>query len=529
MRRLPWLEAEPIRVFHGSVRDCYNSNLSSHEWTEDDDLPYLASIKKLAPSYKTLYYLADWMQVGTVPSRWGIIKHNPRQRSERERRTNVTFIEQKAGLPATVSQITSVQQFEQTMDGLSITAAPFQKLARIFIIEDLSRAIVEHLGSRFGIDPLFFREQINDRIWQGTGSLEATTPDLYATKKRRKWFRTRNVRLRYHQSNQSFQASRQETDSFNVYRRADDDRSHWEFQDAKGAIISTTRTKTNIWIGEDKSCPNVTIGIVLVDPTVSHGFPMWYDRANWLPISDVASSISTPLAPSGSWYKDITHMTVLYPWFDSSLSAHALDLRRIVLPPLYTVCAEWLIVCEYVKTRLGQVEWMMEMPALFVARGPEIDRALKKLNVWRRQVPAWRDMIHETLDQSIPAAKRLTLHANFKSDDEAFEDIEADFKHILHTLDRLQARVDRLSDRGNAEMQLEAARQSLAESHDLARLTWLATIFVPLTFMSGIFSMTDDVASLKGTYRIYFAAAIPVAVVSLIIASGDGGVLLTRV
>jgi hypothetical protein len=38
-------------------------------------------------------------------------------------------------------------------------------------------------------------------------------------------------------------------------------------------------------------------------------------------------------------------------------------------------------------------------------------------------------------------------------------------------LDEIQKRVDRLIDRGRAEMQLTAARESLTESHNLARLT----------------------------------------------------------
>jgi fatty acid desaturase len=79
-------------------------------------------------------------------------------------------------------------------------------------------------------------------------------------------------------------------------------------------------------------------------------------------------------------------------------------------------------------------------------------------------------------------------------------------------------RVDRIQDRGNAEMQLGAARESFAESYGVVRLTWLATIFIPRTFMSGLFSMTEDVGSRKGTFKTYFAAAIPLAVCSLIAA-----------
>jgi Mg2+ and Co2+ transporter CorA len=93
-----------------------------------------------------------------------------------------------------------------------------------------------------------------------------------------------------------------------------------------------------------------------------------------------------------------------------------------------------------------------------------------------------------------------------------------ELRSILRDLDEMQRRMDRLLDRGIAEMQLTASRQSLAESHDLARLTWLATIFIPLTFMSGLFSMNENIGSLKDSLRTYFSVAIPLAVVALLIA-----------
>jgi Mg2+ and Co2+ transporter CorA len=57
--------------------------------------------------------------------------------------------------------------------------------------------------------------------------------------------------------------------------------------------------------------------------------------------------------------------------------------------------------------------------------------------------------------------------------------------------------MNRLSDQGIGEMQLTAAREGAMESHTLARLTWLATIFIPLIFVSGLFSMNENIRSLN--------------------------------
>lgn len=36
---------------------------------------------------------------------------------------------------------------------------------RLFVVEDLSREVIETLGSKFDIDPSFFREHLVDYVW----------------------------------------------------------------------------------------------------------------------------------------------------------------------------------------------------------------------------------------------------------------------------------------------------------------------------------------------------------------------------
>jgi Mg2+ and Co2+ transporter CorA len=135
-------------------------------------------------------------------------------------------------------------------------------------------------------------------------------------------------------------------------------------------------------------------------------------------------------------------------------------------------------------------------------------------------------MVKETLDQSLPTAVRLTAEISISSHtDPTLDDIIPDFEHVLRNLEGLETRVDRLIDRCTGEMQLAAARQSLAESHNLARLTWLATIFVPPTFVTGLFSMNENIGSLVETFRTYFAAAVPVAIIALIISRWGADIL----
>jgi Mg2+ and Co2+ transporter CorA len=251
---------------------------------------------------------------------------------------------------------------------------------------------------------------------------------------------------------------------------------------------------------------------------------------------------------SVSWFEDIVHMTTAFPWFEMT-EGHELNAQVLAKPTIYTICAEWLIVCDYVKARLSQIEWELEMPRLFRSKGDAIDTSLKRLHTWRRQIPVFREMVKETLEYALPAAARLTKPSSHPSiapispisvrstssnkfvidfdNLEGFEDIVPDFMRVLSTVNELQERVDRLTSIVTSEISIEDSRRGLEENHNMARITWLATIFIPLTFVSGLYSMNESVAELKSTYGWYFLTAVPFTLIVMAIGWVAGGGSLT--
>ena len=504
------------------------------------------------------------MQVGTTPVRWNELKNHPDQLKQRANKTNIKFIEyQPAKLPKTVP-IESSGALKELLQSL-IEERSSEPPLRLFVVEDLSQQVIEQLGSHFDIDPLFFREQIEDYVWHNTRDPWAMPSSLISNMKHRPWFRMRNVRLRYLNSEKDFDDSRLEVNSWNVLRRPDNDENHWHYQDRKGAVVSIMRTRTTVWIGKDKKCGNGTVGIVLLDPTVSQGKPLCtysprfhilglctdflgYDRSNWLPTPKMDTKKYPSVKQSVSWFEDIVAMTTAFPWFELT-DGHELNAQVLAKPTIYTICAEWLVVCDYVKARLSQIEWELEMPRLFRSKGDAIDTSLGRLHTWRRQIPVFREMIKETLEHALPAAARLTkpcsqpniapasplsvkstLSNKFIIDFdnlEGFEDIVPDFKRVLAAVNELQERVDRLTSIVTSEISIEDSRRGLEENHNMARITWLATIFIPLTFVSGLYSMNESVAALKTTYGWYFLTAVPFTLIVMAIGWIAGGGSLT--
>jgi Mg2+ and Co2+ transporter CorA len=501
------------------------------------EMPYLAHIKSLTPTWRTLRYLADWMEVGTAPSRWGKVR-DLKQYEERRNRTIITYVEYSSAAASKPQEtlITSPVALRELLESLSHEKGK-QPPLRLFIVEDLSQQVIELLGSRFDIDPMFFRDQVDDFVWHNVRDPWAQPPSLQSNMKHRQWFLMRNVRMRYYKTFNDFEKARDEAASWNVQRRPDDDENHWKFADSDGAVVSTMRTRTALWVGKDKQCDNATVGILLVDPTTSHGQPLWYDRSNWLPVPKMHDppSHNPPSRLSESWYKDILSMTKSFPWFDApnpSTSTSMMNAHVLAKPALYTICAEWLIVCDYVKTRLSQIERELEMPHLFRSKGDAIESSLKRLHTWRRQIPVFKEMLTDTIQYALPAAARLAAAPstspaptsplstrslvietggdgiNFE-DYTGYEDIAPDFRRVAKAIDILQERVDRLTDIVTSEINIEDSRRGLVENHNMARLTWLATVFIPLSFISSMYSMNEDITALKITYGWYWLTAVP--------------------
>ncbi|CAI6336110.1 unnamed protein product [Periconia digitata] len=166
---------------------------------------------------------------------------------------------------------------------------------------------------------------------------------------------------------------------------------------------------------------------------------------------------------------------------------------------LYAICADWLIACDYVKARLGWIEWDLEMPHRFRSKGDSIDNSLSRLHTWRRVLPVYREMVTETLEQSLPAAGRLTSSPEL-STEPGLDDVRRDFQRVLNALDELLSRVDRSTAVVMAEITIEDSRRQMQENHNLARLAWLATTFLPLSYITGLFSMQNDIADIRKTF-----------------------------
>lgn len=176
-------------------------------------------------------------------------------------------------------------------------------------------------------------------------------------------------------------------------------------------------------------------------------------------------------------------------------SATAADSDLVpIIALLRLVCSEWLTLIEYIKARLTQVDWEITHPDDFLVQR-QIDSILNKLHTWRRLVPVYKTMLADTnsflpflvTSDGTDASARSPLHA-----------YDREITLALEQMEEFDKRIDRLTT-------VVTSAISLVDSRRVQRLTVLASLFVPLSLVGTLFSMSGDVREIGATFG-YWAA-----------------------
>lgn len=434
-------------------------------------------------------------------------------------------------------------------------------------------------------------------------------------------------RARYFHDHDAFVRGSKEAQKFNVYRLLQGDFNHSRFWDtaqpkdnssskAKEGKVGNLRSRATFWIKNpadkaeppsargakppnDKEKPaaesdhdNSTarpqstekesktsgpvIGILLLDPTIREGNPLWRQYRNWNrvpllseytqttgmappPIVDLGpeegkqnngekrfrmdDSDLDETRPHSSFFNDYIYWASRPEAFYFNSGGHQGNDSPICIPTqalLHLVCTEWLTLVDYIKTRLNQVDWEIAFPGNFLAKDEQIEKALSKLHYWRRVVPVYRAMLAETflrvfcetkhpnhmhpggpvprggavggsggsvatmmLDDLKRQMQQQQHHQPHPGDSSgsssALEDLldrecirayRQDYTLVLTYLEEYQSRIDRLTEVVTAVISIQDSRRGYKDNKNLQWLTWLATFFIPLSFVATMLSMT---------------------------------------
>jgi hypothetical protein len=177
------------------------------------------------------------------------------------------------------------------------------------------------------------------------------------------------------------------------------------------------------------------------------------------------------------------------------------------------VCTEWLLMMSHVKARIALIEWELQRPPFIPQNEAGLHHSLNKLFPWRRRLPFYHEQLTTAFDQittrpqflSIPTTELAELVPDF-------ETIRAKFQTIVNHSEKVLTAA-------TAIISIEESKKATAQNKGVSRLTYIALTFAPLSWLSSFFSMVSDVGQLRTTFWQYFAVAIPLTMILLLIAS----------
>ncbi|KAI5858208.1 hypothetical protein GGS23DRAFT_607733 [Durotheca rogersii] len=476
-------------------------------------MPYLNHIIKASSAWPHLRHLAQWMEVTTSPNKWQLIKSCDdlhQIRAERARRTKVAAIDFAPSQPNPVTEL--IEDPEKLQSDLDRPLSP--GATRLYIVEDLSRDVIECLGYKLNIDPLFFREHINDYLWYNTRDPWVELPDLDMVSRNRPYFRLIYTQPRYFKDKQSVETANRQAGRFNVLRRLDLDTEHRSLFDEDSAIVALVRSKASLWIAPDDS-PRKGTGVLLIDPSITQGYPLWrgYRPFRNSPCPFPEHEGEYDRAPGTSLFDDLLF------WIQKTeagdIDAIRESPRAMAFRMLQIICAEWLTLTRYITARLSQIEWEIEKPD-FRRASTNFNTSLEKLHTWRRRLPLYRAMVADAREKLFPDAAAGAAGAA-RGPRDSVEQLRRDYAIVARHIEELLSRAERIAAVATAVTAIEESRRAIEQNKALGRLTYLAVIFAPLSFVSSFFSMTDNVASQAQTYWVYFCIAIPISILAFLL------------
>lgn len=178
----------------------------------------------------------------------------------------------------------------------------------------------------------------------------------------------------------------------------------------------------------------------------------------------------------------------------NDVAMSAIFLKKIVV-------SNWNVMLEFVWAKLSEFERALGNPEVRGTGGQQeplhqLAKILTDVSLFRRRLLWYLDEVESSL-------RSEGIDINKESDDEG--------KELLSVLKRLQGfkeKVESLTSVVTGMLSVRQADESQKQAKLVSRLTFVALVFIPLSFTASIFSMGADFLPGSSHFWVYFAAAV---------------------
>ena len=196
---------------------------------------------------------------------------------------------------------------------------------------------------------------------------------------------------------------------------------------------------------------------------------------------------------------------------DEQISSVQNDMAMSAIFLKKIVASNWNVMLEFVWAKLSEFERALGSPEVRGNGGQrepldQLADILTDVSLFRRRLLWYLDQVESSL-------RSMGMNTDKESDDAG--------KELLSVLKRLQGfkeKVESLTSVVTGMLSIRQADMSQKETKLVSRLTFVALVFIPLSFTASIFSMGGDFLPGSSRFWVYFAAAVPMTCIVLALA-----------
>ena len=178
--------------------------------------------------------------------------------------------------------------------------------------------------------------------------------------------------------------------------------------------------------------------------------------------------------------------------------------------PLKIIAAEWMTYLELMYHSIKQYEYSPDTVLAALGQIATLNTDIYTLQRWARRSMATAHKIRYVIDF-------LKFRVTKNQDLQHSAPLIQDYEQIALSIDTYSRRLETTVSVATSLIQAIDSRRSFTETANISRLTYLALSFIPLTFVSSLFSMNDNVAPGGKHFGLYFAVSIPLSIIVFLI------------
>ncbi|KAF5007510.1 hypothetical protein FDECE_6157 [Fusarium decemcellulare] len=386
---------------------------------------------------------------------------------------------------------------------------------RLLLIENITPDLIVRVGQALDIDPLFFADYIvtnfEDIEKEPPPPSLAILPSLISKKE--------YLHLHYQQVLDMGSAEPFIDAAYGLKTDSNVPRNVRRLTPLSARQLALARASCSIFF---RNIGSSSIGLLLVDPPITHVVEApgrkrertYQTKAMYSGFEDFAppesfSSFATGRA-HGAWDKtsmldSIVHYFCTQP--PPGLHSSSPSIMSIGYYPIRIVLAEWNLYIHLTSRFSKYYEYSLRDMSSRLHDNDIVD-----LQRWRRRCKQSRH--------------KLSLLAGFvnhwiqdEDDKEPWTLILNDVNYLRQQLQDYRQSLEQMVTVATSMVQLLDSRRSILEAVNVRRLTYIALVFVPLAWVASLFSMSDGYSPGDEHFWVYFATALPLLSLVLLLST----------